>query len=165
MLLRRFFRHLWSGYWQAARAFPARTRVRIAGAIAEAETGHSGEICVVIEAALTPLQLWRGLSARERAIDVFSERRVWDTVQNNGLLIYLLLGDRTVDIVADRGLSDQSISPEWQALLVRLQQALAAGEFELGCLAAIEQAGQVLRRHFPLSGPNVNELPNQVQWL
>ncbi len=165
MMLQRFFRHLWSGYWQASRTFSAQTRVRIAGAIAEAEIGHSGEICVVIEAALTPLQLWRGLSAQERAIEVFSERRVWDTAQNNGLLIYLLLGDRAVEIVADRGLSGQSISPEWQALIVRLQRALTAGEFELGCLAAIEQAGQVLRRHFPLSGPNANELPNQVQWL
>ncbi len=98
-MIQRFVRHLWCVYWQAPRIFTQRTRAVLADAITLAEIGHAGEICPVIEASLTPWQLWCGLSAHERAIEVFSRQRVWDTERNSGLLIYLLLADRAVEIV------------------------------------------------------------------
>ena len=164
-MIKRFFRHLWSVYWQAPRIFPQHTRAILADAIMRAETGHAGEICLVIEASLTPWQLWCGLSAHERAIEVFSRQRVWDTEHNSGLLIYLLLADRAVEIVADRGLCKKGISGAWSDVLDALRQALAAGKFEAGCLPAIDTAGQLMRQHFPVTGSGANELPNHVEWL
>ena len=164
-IIKRFFRHLWCGYWQAPRIFPQRTRAILADAITRAEIGHAGEICFVIEASLTPWQLWCGLSANERAIDLFSRLRVWDTEHNSGLLIYLLLADRAVEIVADRGLCKKEISRAWPDVLDALRQALAAGKFEAGCLHAIDAAGQLMRQHFPADDSGANEVPNDVAWL
>jgi len=163
--IKRFFRHLWCVYWQAPRIFPLRTRAILAEAITRAEIGHAGEIAFVIEASLTPWQLWRGLSAHERAIDVFSQLRVWDTEHNSGLLIYLLLADHAVEIVADRGLCKKEISRAWPDLLEALRQALAAGKFEAGCLTAIDTAGQLMRQNFPADDSGANEFPNDVEWL
>ena len=129
------------------------------------QIGHAGEICLVIEASLTPWQLWCGLSAHERAIEVFSRQRVWDTENNSGLLIYLLLADRAVEIVADRGLCKKEISRAWPDLLGTLREALSAGQFEAGCLGAIDTAGQLMRQYFPTAEPGKNELPNDVEWL
>ena len=164
-MIQRFIRHLWCVYWQAPRILTQRTRAVFADAIARAEIGHAGEICLVIEASLTPWQLWCGLSAHERAIEVFSRQRVWDTEHNSGLLIYLLLADRAVEIVADRGLCSSEISRAWPDLLGTLRKSLSAGQFESGCLAAIDTAGQLMRQHFPAAGPCKNELPNDVEWL
>lgn len=164
-MIRRFFRHLRSGYWQASRIFPQTIRTRLAEAIRRAELGHAGEICFVIEASLAPSQLWRDLSAHDRALELFSDLRLWDTEQNSGLLIYLLLADHAVEIVADRGLCREEMGQAWPDLLRDLQRALAAGEFEQGCLSAIDRAGQVLRQHFPAVGPDTNELPNRVPLL
>jgi uncharacterized membrane protein len=164
-LIKRFFRHLWCVYWQAPRIFPQSTRAILADAITRAEIGHAGEICFVIEASLTPSQLWRGLSAHERSIEVFSLQRVWDTEHNSGLLIYLLLSDRAVEIVADRGLCNKEIGRAWPELLDALRQSLAAGKFEAGCLNAIDTAGRLMRQHFPADGLGANELPNDIDWL
>lgn len=163
--IKRFFRHLWCVYWQAPRIFPQSTRAILAEAINRAEFGHAGEICFVIEASLTPAQLWGGLSAHDRAIEVFSRLRVWDTEHNSGLLIYLLLADRAVEIVVDRGLCKKEISHAWPDLLAALRQALAAGKFEAGCLTAINAAGQLMRQHFPAKDTGGNELSNDIEWL
>ena len=164
-MIHRFFRHLWCVYWQALRIFPRRSHALLADAITRAEIGHAGEICLVIEASLTPRQLWHGVSAHERAIEVFSQRRVWDTEHNSGLLIYLLLADRAVEIVADRGLCKPEINHALLDVLGSLRQALTAGEFEAGCMTAIDAAGQLIRQHFPATGPGANELPDKVGWL
>ena len=123
-MIQRFVRHLWCVHWQAPHIFTQRTRAVLADAITRAEIGHAGEICLVIEASLTPWQLWCGLSAHERAIEVFSRQRVWDTEHNSGLLIYLLLADRAVEIVADRGLCKKEISRAWPDLLSALRRAV-----------------------------------------
>jgi uncharacterized membrane protein len=164
-MIQRFIRHLWCVYWQAPRIFTRRTRAVLADAITRAEIGHTGEIYLVIEASLTPWQLWCGLSAHERAIEIFSRQRVWDTEHNSGLLIYLLLADRAVEIVADRGLCKKEIHRAWPDLLNALRLALAAGKFETGCLGAIDTAGQLMRQYFPAVGPGRNELPDDVEWL
>ena len=164
-MIRRFFRHLWCVYWQAPRILPQRSRTLLADAITRAEIGHAGEICLVIEASLTPWQLWHGVSAHQRSIEIFSQRHVWDTEHNSGLLIYLLLADRAVEIVADRGLCKADISRAWLDVLGGLRQSLAAGEFEAGCMSAIDAVGQFMRQHFPATGSGANELPDNVEWL
>jgi uncharacterized membrane protein len=104
MNIKRIARHLMATHWQVNRAFPRRTLIAIEKSIQASETAHVGEIRFVVEGALDGTPLFKGQSARERAIDVFSQLRIWDTEHNNGVLIYLLLADRDVEIVADRGI-------------------------------------------------------------
>ncbi len=163
-MIRRFFRHWLHAYGRARRVFPAAARQRITEAIAHAEQGHVGEICFVVEASLTPLQLLRGMDARERALELFAAQRVWDTAHNSGLLVYLLLADGAVEIVADRGLHPAG-EPCWRQAAERIGQAVAAGDAAGGCVEALEGIGQFLRQHFPSTGPDADELPNPVQLL
>ncbi len=163
-MLASFFRHLWSAYWQADRLLPATAQARLAAAIAQAEQGHAGEICVVIEASLSPLQLLQRVGARERALQVFATHRVWDTEHNSGVLVYLLLADHAVEIVTDRGLRPHD-DPFWDETVKRLQQAFRSPDPVAGCAEAIARIGDYLRRRFPSAGPNPDELPNPVQLL
>lgn len=163
-MLDRFFRHLLHAYGQAQRRFPPRTRQKIADAVARAEQGHAGEICVVVEASLTPLQLLRGMSARERALEVFAQQRVWDTAHNSGVLVYLLLADHAVEIVADRGLHPHG-EQCWPQAIDHVRQAFASDDPADGCIAAIEAIGHFLRDRFPSQGPEADELPNPVRIL
>lgn len=163
-MLGRFFRHWWCAYWQAGRLFPAEAQRRLADAIERAEQGHAGEICVVVEASLTPLQLWRGTGPRERALEVFALQRVWDTEANSGLLVYLLLADHAVEIVADRGLGAAD-DPAWARAAASFREAFRSGRIAGGCAAAIDDIGAELRRRLPSSGPNPDELSNPVRML
>ncbi|MCM0045534.1 MAG: TPM domain-containing protein [Burkholderiaceae bacterium] len=163
-MLARFFRHFWCAYWQAARLFPADAQRRLADAIGRAEQGHAGEICVVVEASLTPLQIWRGMGPRERALEVFAQQRVWDTAANSGVLVYLLLADHAVEIVADRGLGPAD-DPAWTRAATTFREAFRSGRVAAGCTAAIDDIGAELRRRFPSSGPNPDELSNPVRLL
>ena len=163
-MLRRFFDHLRYAYWHGHRAFPVDARRQIAEAIARAEQGHHGEICFVVESSLTPLQLMRGLSARERALELFAEQHVWDTTHNSGVLVYLLLADHAVEILADRGLHPAG-TDFWPQAVERVRQAFAADQTTAGCVAAIHDIGDFLRRHFPAPGDNPDELPNPVRVL
>ncbi len=163
-MLARFFRHWWCAYWQADRVFPASARQQIADAIAAAERGHAGEICIVVEASLTPMQLWQGLSARERALEVFALERVWDTERNSGVLVYLLLADHAVEIVTDRGLGERDDAC-WKQAVSSMRDAFRNGQPVAGCVDAIAQLGDHLRQRFPSQGPNPDELPNSVRLL
>lgn len=163
-MFRRFVNHLLHAYWLGHRKFPDDARRRIADAIAQAEQGHHGEICFVVEFSLTPLQLLRGVSARERALEVFAEQHVWDTAQNSGVLVYLLLADHAVELLADRGLHPVG-TDFWPQAVERFRQAFAAGQASDGCVAAIHEIGDFLRRHFPAQGDNPDELPNPVRLL
>ncbi len=163
-MLARFFRHLWSAYWQARRVIPVAACSRITEAIGRAEQGHAGEICFVVEASLTPRQLLRQTSARERAVEVFAQMHVWDTAHNSGVLIYLLLADRAVEIVADRGLHPRGDTC-WSEAAEHIRQACRAGDAAAGCIDAIVAVGDFLRREFPADGPNPDELPNSVRKL
>jgi uncharacterized membrane protein len=163
-MMRRFFDHLLHAYWHGPRKFPEQARRQIAEAIARAEQGHHGEICFVVEPSLTPLQLLRGLSARERALQVFADQHVWDTAHNSGVLVYLLLADHAVEILADRGLHPAG-ADFWPQSVERFRQAFAADQTTAGCIAAIHEIGDFLRRHFPAQGNNPDELPNPVRVL
>ena len=160
----RWCRHFYAAYWGARHHLSPAALQRMADAVTAAEQGHLGEICIVIEASLAPLQLWRRVSARERALEVFAQARVWDTEHNSGVLVYVLLGDRAVEIVSDRGL--RSIAQaDWDAIVGRFRAAFASADASTGCEQAIAELGALLRRQLPASGPNPDELPDPVRML
>lgn len=143
------------------RAFPRSTLDAIERAIRETEMQHGGQIRFVVEAALDLAPLRAGQSARERAVDVFSQLRIWDTERNNGVLIYLLLADRDVEIVADRGVHARLGQEVWEAICQEMETAFRDGKFEEGVLAGIRSVGRYLAQHYPRTGEKVNELPDR----
>jgi uncharacterized membrane protein len=160
MKLSRVLRHLLLPQWWGLRAFPKPALGAIERAIAASEASHRGELRFVVEAGLPLSALWRGQSPRARALELFSTLRVWDTGQNSGVLIYLQLIDRRVEIVADRGI-DARVGPEfWSAVCRRMEQAFREERFEAGSLAALAEITGALSEHFPPSGDNPNELPD-----
>lgn len=161
MNLKRIMRHLSSGRASGRRAFPPRALEAIERAIRETETKHNGQIRFAVEAALDLSPLFAGQTARERAIEVFSELRVWDTEHNNGVLIYLLLADRDVEIVADRGIHAQLGTETWKMICRDMEAAFRNGRFEEGIIAGIHAVGEHLARHFPARSGKPNEMPDR----
>ena len=152
---------MWMGDVQARRLFPKASLERISKAIADSEARHSGEIRFAVESALELGPLFRGYSARDRAVEVFSNLRVWDTEANNGVLIYLLLADHDVEILGDRGIHAHLSAEGWEGICQRMESEFRRGNFEGGVLAGIAEVGARLERHFPRRGGDLNELPNQ----
>jgi uncharacterized membrane protein len=140
---------------------PAASLARIEQAIAAAERQHRGEVRFAVETALDVVPLWRGISARERAIEVFANLRVWDTEENNGVLIYLLLADRDVEIVADRGIHERVGAEDWEKICRAMEARFRAGQFEQGVLDGIAQVSAALARHFPGPDRRGDELPDK----
>ena len=151
--------------WQINRVFPRQTLIAIEKSIKASETAHVGEIRFVVEGALDGTPLFKGQSARERAIDVFSLLRIWDTEHNNGVLIYLLLADRDVEIVADRGIHVKVGSREWENVCRKMETAFRQANFEGGVISGIQAVTQHLMKHFPASGAGQNELPDKPVML
>ncbi|MEW5944291.1 MAG: TPM domain-containing protein [Pseudomonadota bacterium] len=156
----RLFRHLFSARWRVRRAFPARAMRAIEAEIRQCEAMHEGELRFAVEGELDFLTLLRNQSARERAIEVFSQLRVWDTGHNNGVLIYLLLADHDVEIIADRGIHAHVGDQGWEAICRDMERAFRQGRFEEGVIAGIRAVGAHLARHYPRRGEKANELPN-----
>lgn len=161
MDLKRIMKHLSSGRGAVRRAFPQRALDAIERAIRETEARHDGQIRFAVEAALDLSPLLAGQTARERAIDVFSELRVWDTENNNGVLIYLLLADRDVEIVADRGAHAMVGQEVWEMVCRDMETAFRDGKYEVGVLAGIRSVGRLLTQHYPRAGEKLNELPDR----
>jgi uncharacterized membrane protein len=161
MNLRRIARHLLVMPGALKRAFPPATMAAIEQAIAAGEREHSGEVRFAAEAALDVPGLFAGQSARERAIDVFSQLRVWDTAENNGVLIYLLLADHDIEIVADRGINRRVRPEEWEAICKEMEALLRKGEFEHAIVAGIEAVSRLVGRHFPARTGDRNELTDK----
>lgn len=157
----RIAKHLLAPHWISARAFPRRTLAAIEQAIRASEASHDGELRFAVEAGLHPSPLLRGQSARERAAEVFANLRVWDTESNSGVLIYVQLVDRRIEIVADRGISAKVAQGEWDAICRGMERAFRARRYEQGAIDAIAQATRLLARHFPAKGANPDELPNR----
>jgi len=158
---KRWARHLFIPPWAWWRAFPQATLDSIEAAVRISETRHSGEIRFAIENSLAPGRVWRGVSGRERAIEVFANLHVWDTEHNSGVLIYLLLADHDIEIVADRGIAAR-VEPEvWEQVAQSMEAAFRNGRFEQGALAGIARISDVLADHFPPTGHNPNELANR----
>ena len=157
----RVVRHLFTTEGQLKRVFTKDDLAAIEKAIAASELRHDGEIRFAVEAALDTAALIRGVSARERAIEVFANLHVWDTERNNGVLIYLLLADRDVEIVADRGIHAQAGDAQWEAICRTMETAFGEGRYRDGVVAGIEAVAQQLALHFPVAGEAVNELSNR----
>jgi uncharacterized membrane protein len=156
----RIVRHLTSTHRTVRSAFPPKTLQAIEQAIQRAEATHHGEIRFVVEGALDGASLLKDVTPRERAIDVFSQLRMWDTAKRTGVLIYLLMSDRQIEIVADRGIDTHVGHAAWSTLCRQLEQAFKEGRFEQGAFACIEAVTLQLQKHFPTSEPDTNELPN-----
>lgn len=161
MQIKRIFSHLLYSRRRLRRAFPPECLTRIEACIREAESGHTGEIRFAVEAALEGAPLWRNQSARDRAIDVFSQLRVWDTEHNNGILIYLLMADHDVEIVADRGVNARVAQDDWEKICREMESHFRSGRFEAGLLAGIHAVAGHLRRHYPKSTGHANEIPDR----
>ncbi|MEY4883217.1 MAG: hypothetical protein RIS34_1071 [Pseudomonadota bacterium] len=163
-------KHRWLDESDSRRIFGPDLVGRLTRRVGASEQRHSGEIRICVEAGLPLSYLWRHLwhktsirvLGRQRAVMVFGKLRVWDTANNNGVLIYLLLAEREIELVADRGLNDVVSAAEWQAMLQRLGAAFVAGRFEDGLTQALEEVSAVLVAHFPLAADArpLNELPN-----
>ncbi|MFN3884708.1 MAG: TPM domain-containing protein, partial [Rhodocyclaceae bacterium] len=154
MRIARLLKHLLTPPWLALRRFPASLRDEITVAVMASERRHRGEIRVAIEGPLSVADLWRDVSPRERAAELFAALRVWDTEENCGVLIYLQLVDRAVEILADRGIAAKAPPAAWQALCRGLEVALREGRYREGLLAAIEEVTRVLAAHFPAHDAN-----------
>ncbi len=155
-------RHRWLDERDVRRALSPEALARIEARVQAAEANHSGEVRVCIEAGLPVSYLWRRASARERAVALFGKLRVWDTELNNGVLIYVLLAEHRIEIVADRGVSRHVPPDGWQAVIASMSLAFREGRFEQGLAEAIDAVDALLVRHFPLAAGqrNPNELPD-----
>jgi uncharacterized membrane protein len=157
----RWLHHLFLDHFELKRAFPRAALAAIGHAVAEQEKRHRGELRVAIEGGLPLPALLAGRSARERALEQFARLRVWDTVDKAGVLVYLLLADRRVEIVADRGIHERVGDTAWETICGAMQQEFAAGRYEAGVLSGLASISDLLAAHFPANpGVNPNELPD-----
>jgi len=163
--LRRVLRHLFSTRNEAERAFPPAALSALTEAITAGEQTHRGEVRLIVEKGL-PLSLaWAGVTNRQRAIALFADYGIWDTEDNCGVLIYVNLADRKVDIIADRGIDRRIDAATWQGVCDTMTRGFARGEFQAATLAAVAQVNQLLRTHFPSGGARPNELPDRPLML
>ena len=160
MKTQRIFKHLLTTHGQVTRAFPRSALNAIEKTIKSSETVHAGEIRFVVEGALDGMPLFKGQSPKERAIELFAQLRVWDTEHNNGLLIYLLLADRAVEIVADRGIHAKVGVEEWRKVCHQMETAFKQSNYEGGVISGVQAVTQHLAQHFPANDRG-NELPDR----
>jgi uncharacterized membrane protein len=160
----RLLKHRWLDETDAARALGPAALQRLEQQVAASETRHSGEIRLCVEAGLPLSYLWRNATPRQRAVTMFGKLRVWDTEHNNGVLIYLLLADHAIEIVADRGLARHVPQAHWNQVLAGMGTAFSAGQYEHGLATAIDAVDALLRQHFLLTEGRANpdELPNRA---
>lgn len=161
MNLARLLRHLLLPHWFVRRVFSRGDLSGIGAAIAACEKSHRGELRFVVEGPLPVSALWRDLAPRTRAVELFSQLRIWDTEENSGILIYVQLVDRRVEILADRGIAARVPQAEWNAICREMEASFRHGAWRGGALQAVAHAGDMLARHFPAGESNPNELPDQ----
>ena len=159
--LTRFIKHLTAARWQVRRRLPARSMNAIEVAIHASEKIHMGELRFAVEAGLDWPDLFAGITSRERALEVFSQLRVWDTDHNSGVLIYLLLADRKVEIVADRGIHARVGNAVWISICQDMESKFRSGDFESGVLLGITEITALLQQHFPAHAHNPNDLSDR----
>jgi uncharacterized membrane protein YgcG len=157
----RALRHLVAAPWAVRRAFPPQVLHEIEAAITASERAHRGEVRFVVEGALDFVPVLRGQTPRARALEVFSLLRVWDTEENTGVLLFVQLVDRDIEIVADRGIAHRIPQPEWEAVCRRMEEAFREGRFQAGALDGIREVSRLLAQHFPAGARNIDELPDR----
>ncbi|HEY8540064.1 MAG TPA: TPM domain-containing protein [Steroidobacteraceae bacterium] len=152
-------KHLATPAWVVSRVFSQQVLANIERAIAETERTHGGEIRFAVEGNLGAFELWRGVTARDRALEVFAQLGVWDTEANNGVLIYVLWADHDVEIVADRGFNGKVAHEEWAAVCKEMEKRFKAGDAEGAIIEGVREVGALIARHYPAA--DGNELPDQ----
>jgi len=157
----RITKHLVEHHWRARRLFTPKVLANIEQATKAGEATHSGQVRFVVEGALDGAPLFHDQPTRERAIDIFSHLRIWDTEHNNGVLIYLLLADRVVEIIADRGIDAKVGAEGWARICRDMEADFANGRFEAGAIKGIEAVSRELAKRYPPTGPHRNELPDK----
>jgi uncharacterized membrane protein len=162
MQIGRLLRHAAATHWRTRMMFPKATLDAVEQAIGRAEQTHAGEIRFAIETSLTPQHILHGVGSRARALEVFAHLRVWDTELNNGVLIYVQLADRSVEIVADRGFQGRVSAAEWQAVCRLMEEHFRAGRFQIGSIAGVDAIGNLLTRHFPPDPRQAAQSHNQL---
>ena len=170
--LKTFIRHLWMDADDTRSAIPRDMLQRLAQRVAASEKRHSGEVRICVEAALPASYLWRlgrehtiRALTRQRAVMMFGKLRVWDTQHNSGVLIYVLLAEHAIEIVADRGLSKHVSAAQWRDMVAHMSAAFKAGRYEDGLTEALAEISAVMMQHFAIDGSqsgleNLNELPD-----
>jgi uncharacterized membrane protein len=161
MDLRRFWRHVVMGPWASRRCFPSATLDAIEREIGAQERRHRGELRFVVEAELSSMHLWRDVGSRDRAREVFAQAGVWNTEENTGVLVYLLLADRRVEVIADRGITAKVSEDEWRSICTMMEAHFRDGRYEEGAIAGIRRISEHLAQHFPAHADNPNELPDR----
>jgi uncharacterized membrane protein len=158
----RILRHRWHDD-SAVRAFPRDVLQRLTERVAAGEQRHTGQLRVCVESSLPTSYLWRGAQVRERALMQFAKQRAWDTEHNNGVLLYLLVCDHAIEVVADRGIAARVDAAQWQRLVEGMRGAFRAGRFEDGLAHAIDEVSDLLAAHFPATAGSTraNELPDE----
>lgn len=159
--LSRVFSHLFTFTRSGKQAFPEATLQAIQEVITEGEKLHRAEVQIIIEPSLPFSVVWAGTSSRERAIDLFSQHRIWDTEENSGVLIYIDLADHQVEIVADRGISHITTGDEWQAVCRTMTSGFAQGKYHESVIAALKLLNDILHEHLPDTENLPNQLPNR----
>lgn len=159
--IKRLIKHVFASNRATKNIFTDESLKKIEAAITESELTHSGQIRFIVETSLSPQSLFNHQTPRERALEVFSLFRVWDTANNNGVLIYLLMADRNFEIVADRNIHNLAGEDYWKSVSNEMAQLLRQNKFEEGVLHGIERIHQVLRYHFSSEIITPNELPDK----
>lgn len=164
-MLTRWFQNLTTTHFALRRHFPPATLSAIDAAIAASERHHRAEIRCAIETSLPVGHLFRGVTSTVRAAQVFSALGIWDTAANNGVLVYVLLAEHSIEIVADRGFAGLVTPGEWQSICAEMEAAFREGRYAEGALAAVERISRLARQHFPATGDDRNELPDRTVLL
>ena len=160
MDLKRIIKHLFAQRWAVSRMFPAAAMKAIENAIRESEHSHDGELRFAVEGGLKLWLLLHERTPRARAIEIFSQLRVWDTEHNSGVLIYVQTVDRHIEIIADRGINAKVEQRQWEAIAGRMQTEFRAQRYEAGALEGMREITALLAQHFPPTGANPDELPD-----
>lgn len=163
MNIRRALRHLLTPAWAVRRVFDDTALRSIEETIRATELSHGGEIRFAIEGNLSPAELWRGMTPRQRAVQVFAQLGVWDTQANNGVLIYLCLADRDVEVVADRGFNDRVSAQEWNEVCQHMEHLFARRQPQQAIIEGVQGVGKLIARQFP--AVDRNELPDRPVML
>ncbi len=162
MEIGRTLKHLFYPGWWLRRHFPPTELQKIEAAIKQSEAKHSGEIRFAIESSLPFKALWHDETISERGLEVFSMLRVWDTEDNNGVLIYLSLADHKIEIIADRAINRVVPNEEWQQICRRMEVELQAGNYGASVVTAINEISQHLEKYFPRKDNDKNELSDKA---
>jgi uncharacterized membrane protein len=160
-MVSRLWRHFACDRGDVDRALPPADLARIERAVADGEARHAGQVCFAVEASLPLARVWQGVTPRQRALEVFGLLRVWDTEHNDGVLIYVLLADRDVEIVADRGIAAKVGHDAWQAICRDMEQAFRTGDHARAVESGVGAVNDLLALHFPRRGGERNELSDR----